>query len=1033
MTLLVFIIFGYLGFRSLNMNQVPEVNIPFVTISTIYPGAGPKEIETQISKRIEDVVATVSQIKRIESYSLDGISIVMIEFDLRKNIDIATQEVKDKVDQVINILPRDVDKPIVQKVDIQAFPVIDVVFSGNLNSLELYDFASQTLKDRFSQIGGVAQVNIIGGQEREIQVTLDDKTIYENMLSLPQLLQIFAAQNFDLPGGYFQVQGQEYTVRLSGQFENIDQIKETEIHTPFGKKKVAHIADVVDGGKKIRQRAIYFDNTSKVRDENVVRLSLIKATDGNAINISRDLYKLLPELEKTIPQGTQLKVVSDAAEFTKSVVDDTMSNIMLGILFTSIILLVFLHDIRSTIIVALSMPTSVISTFWVVQAAGFSLNMMSLMGISVSVGVLVANSIVVLENIFRSKEKGMNRKDSAYYGTKQVTVAVIASTLTNIVVFVPLANISSLVGEFLKEMALTATFATIFSLIMSFTLTPMLASLIIPDKQKTGLLSRKIIAFEKMWERIYTRILSISLSRKWISISILAVTFVIFYLTVAVIYGPRLSFEFMPPGDNGKIAISVELPEGYDLGATTKLMKSIEDRIRTYDDVEIILTNVGKTDELNIGTNLALMEVHLKDVNERNIGIMEYITHFTEELDDVPNAKIKIGLLESMTGPGAPIEFYLLGQDLEKLEEIKAEIVEKAKNIEGLVNFDNSSSAGKPEMTIRPDRQKIAELGVTVQEIALTLRAAIEGVVSTQYKDKGEEYDIVVTMNDESVNTPEKIAAIPIITQMGTFRLSDLAQVDFTKGFTKVLRRDKFTAIKFSGDAASGVPTGDIINKVNEIIDGKMLDGKKVGGIDFPPGYRVKWGGTSEMQIQMVTDLTFAFFLAIILTYMLLAAILESLWQPALIMLTLPLALVGVVILMYYTDTFLGLTAIMGIIMLIGIVVNNAILILDNTNQLIREEKMKVKEALIKAGPEKLKPIIMSTTAIILGLLPMALGIGSAGKEMRIPLGIVSIGGLVASTFLTLLVIPVAYYAVASFFNRIKLLFGKMLGQRINS
>lgn len=1034
MVLLVFIIFGYLGFRSLNMNQIPEVNIPFVTISTIYPGAGPKEIETQISKRIEDVVATVSQIKRIESYSLDGISIVMIEFDLRKNIDIATQEVKDKVDQVINMLPRDVDKPIVQKVDLQAFPVIDVVFSGNLNPLELYDFASRTLKDRFSQIGGVAQVNIVGGKEREIQVTFDDRTVYENMLSLPQLLQIFAAQNFDLPGGYFQIQGQEYTVRLSGQFEDIDQIKETEIHTPFGKKKVGHIAEVVDGGKKIRQRAVYFDNIAKVRDENVVRLSLIKATDGNAINISRDLYKLLPELEAIIPQGTQLKVVNDAAEFTKSVVDDTMSNIMLGILFTSIILLAFLHDIRSTIIVALSMPTSVISTFLVVQAAGFSLNMMSLMGISVSVGVLVANSIVVLENIFRNKEKGMNRKDSAYYGTKQVTVAVIASTLTNIVVFVPLANISSIVGEFLKEMALTATFATIFSLIMSFTLTPMLASLILPDKPKVGFISRKIIAFEKMWERLYTRVLAFTLSRKWISIGILIATFITFYLTVAVIYGPQLAFEFMPPGDNGKIAISVELPEGYDLSSTTKLMQSIEDRIRTYDDVEVILTNIGKTDELNIGTNLALMEVHLKDVNERNIGIMEYITHFTEELADVPNAKIKIGLLENMSGPGAPIEFYLLGQDLDKLEEIKAEIVEKAKDIEGLVNFDNSSSAGKPEMTVRPDRQKIAELGVTVQEIALTMRAAIEGVVSTQYKDKGEEYDMVVTMSDESVNTPEKIAAIPIMTQMGSYRLSDLAQVEFTKGFTKVLRRDKFTAIKFTGDAAAGVPTGDIINKVNEIIDGKIVDGQKVGGIDFPPGYRVKWGGTSEMQIQMVIDLAFAFFLAIILTYMLLAAMLESLWQPVLIMLTLPLALVGVVILMYYTNTFLGLTAIMGVIMLIGIVVNNAILILDYTNQLIRgEEKMKVKEALIKSAPEKLKPIIMSTTAIILGLLPMAIGIGSAGKEMRIPLGIVSIGGLVASTFLTLIVIPVAYYVVAGFFNRVKLLFARMFGQEIQA
>ncbi len=1033
MVLLVFMIFGYIAFRGMNMNQIPEVNIPFVTISTIYPGAGPKEIETQISKRIEDVVATVSQIKRIESYSLDGVSIVMLEFDLNKDIDIATQEVKDKVDQVINLLPRDVDKPIVQKVDLQAFPVIDVVFSGDLDPLALYDYASRTLKDRFSQIGGVAQVNIIGGQQREIKVSFDDKTVYENMISLPQMLQIFAAQNFDIPGGYFQIQGQEYTVRLSGEFDDLDQIKETELETPFGKKKIGHIADVIDGGKKVRQRAVYFDNIAKVRDENVVRLSLIKATDGNAINISKDLYKLLPELEAIIPEGTQLKVVNDAAEFTEATVDDTMSNILLGILFTSIVLLLFLHDIRSTIIVGLSMPISVVSTFLLMKAAGFSLNMMSLMGISVSIGVLVANSIVVLENIFRNKEKGMNRKDAAYFGTKQVTVAVVASTLTNIVVFVPLANISSIVGEFLKEMALTATFATIFSLIISFTLTPMLASLILPDKPKIGFLSRKIIAFEKMWERVYTRLLTFGLKNKWISVSILAITFIMFFITVFMIYGPKLSFEFMPAGDNGKIAIQVQLPEGYDLPSTTKLMQTIEDRIRTYDDVEVILTNIGKTDDLNIGTNLAMMEVYLKDVAEREVSLNGYIESFTEELASIPNALIKVSPLENMAGPGAPIEFYLLGQDLDKLEEIKAVIVEKAKNIEGLVNFDNSSSAGKPEMTVKPNRQKITELGVSVQEIGMTLRAAIEGIVSTQYKDRGEEYDMVITMDEESVNTPEKIAAIPIITRMGTYRLSDLAEVEFTKGFTKVLRRDKFTAIKFTGEPATGVPTGDLINEINLIVDGGVVDGKEIAGLDLPPGYRVKWGGSAEMQIQMVSDLAFAFLLAIVLTYMLLAAILESLWQPALIMLTIPLALIGVVILMYYTDTYFGLTAIMGVIMLIGIVVNNAILILDQTNYLIRDEKMKVKDALIKAAPEKLKPIIMSTTAIILGLLPMALGIGSAGKEMRIPLGIVSIGGLVASTFLTLFVIPVAFYVVAAFFNRVKLMFAKMFGREVTA
>lgn len=1021
MGILVFLIFGYLSFTNLNMNQVPEVNVPYVTIQTIYPGAGPKEIETQISKKIEDVVATVSEIKMLQSYSLDGVSLVMIEFDLGKNIDVANQEVKDKVDEIINNLPADAQKPIIQKVDLQAFPIIDLVFSGNLSPTKLYDVADRTLKDRLSQIAGVGRVTLIGGEEREIKVTFDDRTVFENVISLPQMLGLIGAQNFDIPGGYFTTKGTEYTVRMNGEFETLDEIGNMEVPTAFGKKKLNQIASIEDAAKTVRQRAIYFDNKSKTRDENVVRLSIVKASDGNAINISNDLKKVLPELEEIIPAGTKLTVVNDESNFTKANVDDTMGNIYMGILFTAIVLLLFLHDVRSTLIIALSMPTSIISTFLLVDASGFSLNMMSLMGISVSVGVLVSNSIVVLENIFRYKDLGKSRKEAAFLGTKEVTVAVLAATLTNIVVFVPLANISSIVGEFLKEMALTATYATIFSLIMSFTLTPMLASILIPENPKVGRLSRILIKFEHLQERAYAKLLRIVLVNKWMPIGLLIAVFAAL-VAVMMIYGPNLATEFMPQGDNGKIRIQVKLPEGYDLNETANAMKEIETRISKYDDIENILTNIGKSDDVSLGSNLSLMEVYLKDAQFRETSVSDYVTKIIRDLADMPNTDIKVAVAENMAGPGAPIEFFLLGQDLEKLESIKEEIMTKIKHIPGLVNLDNSSSAGKPEITVTPIREKLAEAGVTVNEIAITLRAAIEGVVSTQFKDMGEEYDIAVTLSEESTNSPEKIANLPITTPMGSFRLSQLCDVNFTKGFTMVLRRDKYTAIKFTADAAQGVPTGNIINEITKIIEGETIDGVKQGGISMPTGYRIKWSGTSEMQMQMAMDLGFAFLLAILLTYMLLAAMLESFWQPVLILLTLPLALIGVILLMYYTDTNFGLTAMMGVIMLLGIVVNNAILLLDYTNQLVRDDGLSAKDALIKAGPTKIKPILMSTTAIILGMLPMALGMGTTGAEMRIPLGVVSIGGLLMSTVLTLIIIPAAYYVndgIFRFFGRI--------------
>ncbi len=1012
MAIIVFLIFGMISFngffglmdgKGLDLNQVPKVEIPYINIMTVYPGAGPKEIETQVSKRIEDAVATVSEINRLESYSLDGVSIVMIEFKMSKDVNVAFQEVKSKVDQILNKLPDDAELPLVQKFDMQAFPIIDLVLSGDLDPIKLYEIADKELKDRFTQIKGVAQVQIVGGQEREIHVDFDNKTVFENSISLPQLLRILKAQNMDIPGGYLKIRGQELTVRLSGKYMTIDQISDLEIPTRFGKKKLRQIATVRDAGKSVRERAIFYDNIKKTEDANVVRLSLIKSSDGNAINIARDVHDRLPEINEILPKDVSLQVVNDKSKFTKSTVDDTLNNILLGVLFTSIILLIFLHDLRSTLIVVLSMPTAIISTFIVVQLAGFSLNTMSLMGLSVSVGVLVSNSVVVLENIFRHRELGSGKKESAYKGTSEIAIAVIAATLTNVVVFVPLANISSVVGEFLREMALTAVFSTIFSLLMSFTLTPMLASLILPTKPKVGRISAAMIRFEKMWERLYRRSLEAILRHWYVSLGIVIVSLLLVVVTT-MIYGSRLGQEFMPNADNGQIKVDVELPVGYDLDETAKVITSIQNRLSKYPEVKQMLSSLGRIDELNLGTNLARMIVYLVDVKDRGKGISYYITKFIHDLADIPNANIKVELAEGMAGPGAPIEFYLLGQNLEKLEDLKEQIMNKIKDVPGLVNLDNSSRAGKPEITVLPKRDKLAEAGLTVMDLALTLRSSIEGMVSSQYSEGGNEYDIKVTLDDESVDTPEKIGNITVVSPNGPYKLSELADIDYTLGFTKILHRDKYTTIKFSASNTPDVPTGTVIDEI----------GRRIDDLNMPDGYRILWGGTVKMQKDMFKDLGFAFLLAFLLTYMLLAAILESFMQPALILLTMFLAFIGVFMLMYYTDTNFGITANMGVIMLIGIVVNNAILMLDYTNQLVRQQGKSAKEALIEACPVKLKPIVMATLAIMLGMLPMALGIGDAGKEMRIPLGIVSIGGLASSTILTFWVIPAAYLMLAS-------------------
>lgn len=998
--ILVFIIFGALSYTRLNLNENPEVDIPFITIQTIYPGAGPKEIEVQISKKLEDAVATVSQIKRLESYSLDGISIVMIEFDMSKDLEVANNEVKSKVDQILNELPDDAELPLVQKVDLGEIPIIDVVLSSdNASPIELYEFANNVLKDRFSQIKGVGLVNITGGQEREIKIQMDDRTVYENMISLPQMLQIIASQNVDLPSGYFNQGGQEYTVRSVGEFEDLETIEELEIPTAFGPKKIRQIADVVDGGKKVRQRAIFFDNETKKNYKNVVRLSLIKSSEGNAVEISELIDKELPVLNELVPAGMNLDKVNDTSNFTRAAVEDTVSNVLLGVLFTSIVLFVFLHEWRSTLIVALSMPTSIISTFLLVELAGFSLNTLSLLGISVSVGVLVSNSIVVLENIFRYKSMGYSKKESADKGTSEIAVAVVAATLTNIVVFVPLGSLQSLVGEFLRELAYTAAFATIFSLLISFTLTPMLSSLILPKEMKDGAISRALIKWEKLWERIYEGALKIVLKNKFISILVVVVSILSVVVTLGI-YGDKIGSDFLPATDNGKIQVQVELPQGYNLDETGEVVDKIVQKVREFEDVELVLANLGKLSDLDFGTNLASVEVNLVDAKLRETSLFDYIPQFTKELSNIPNAKIIVSQLQSGAGPEAPIEFFLMGQDEEVLEKYKNEIMDKTDNIKGLINFTNSSKPGKPEITISPKRDKMSEVGLSSQELAITLRSAIEGIVSSTFKEQGEEYDIAITLDENSTNSPEKIENLPIVTMAGNFRLSQVADVGFTEGFSKILHRDKFTAIKFTGYNDQSTPPGDIIADVDEAI----------ATIDLPDGYRVMWSGASELQQEMMMDLGFAMLLAIILTYLLLAAILESFGQPIIIMFTVVFSLIGVFISLYYTNTNLGITSMMGIIMLIGIVVNNGILLLDYTNILRREEGMKPKDAMIKAAPTKLKAIIMATVAIILGMLPVALGIGDAGAEVRQPLGIVSIGGLTTSTFLSLFVVPALYY-----------------------
>ncbi len=998
MFLIAFVVFGALAYFGLTLNLMPDVEFPYVTVQIIYPGAGPREIEIQISKKIEDAVSTISQIDFIQSYSMEGVSFVIMRFELDKDVDIANQEVKDKVNAILNELPRDAELPVIEKFDISSFPVMDIVFTGEIPVRELFEIADKRLKDRFSQVEGVGKVEILGGEEREIRVELDNRIVFQNAISLQTMAQILAAHNMDMPAGNFKQRSQEYSLRLKGEYNDLETIRELEVPTAYGVKKLGDLADVTDTGAEIRERTTYFNNVDKIREDKAILFSIVKSPDGNTVDMANEIKQAMPEIERELPAGCRLAVVRDGSVFIESSVQDTLGNIIMGVILTGLVLLFFLHDLRSTLIVGTAMPFSIISTFLLLQVSGFSLNIMTLMGLSTAVGILVTNSVVVLENIFRHKEMGHTRGEAADKGTTEIAVAVIASTLTNIVVFLPIAAMSSMVGQFFKEFALTVTYATVFSIIASFTVTPMLASMLLPETDtKKHPLGEKLEAMFHNWEKWYRTILKKILAGKLRSLIVVLISIVAFIFSLFI--AGRVGFEFMPMLDEGDINIQVELPQGYNLEETASLLEVIEQRLQKYEEVRHILVTLGSISELEKATNLALVKIKLVAAGERLASSQEMTSQFITDLSDIPNAQIRVAALSSIGGGEAPIQFYLLGQNDQRLESYKEQLISRIKNIPGLINLNTSSRPGKPEITLIPDRTKIALLGLSVYDIAMTLRGAVEGIIATRYRQAGNEYDIRIALNNASVDTPEEIQNIAVISPRGVYRLSQLAELEFTEGYSRILHKDKFKSIEVNAYVGAGVALGDVVNRINA----------EIAQLDFAPGYKVDWGGDAELMQETIIDMLRTFLIALLLTYMLLAAILENLTQPLLILGTVPLALIGVFGALFATGKTMNTVSMMAIVMLLGIVVNNAILLLDYAN-ILRRRGMNVHDALLEAGPVKLKPIIMATVAIILGMLPMALGIGAAGREFRQPMGIVSIGGLIVSSLLALVVIPALYY-----------------------
>lgn len=994
---LVFIFLGIVSFSTLTMDLFPEVDIPIVSVRTIWRGAAPQEIESQITQEVEDAVATISGINNIESTSLDSVSIVTISFVFGTDVNLAHIDVKDKVDAIVARLPDGADPPIATKFDIGAAPILELMLTGDRSLRELYALADGDVKDALSRVQGVANVDVLGGEKREIQINLSQSRLKTYGLTVGDVVQSIRAGNVSSPAGRITQSKDEFTVRMEGEFESLSELYHLDVFLRSGGRvKLGELGSIDDTSAEKRMTARYGGREG-------ISLSIIKLGEAQPIKLVDAVRQTLTELEATLPDDIEIQVIKDESVNILDSVNDVQTNIIIGIILTSIILYLFLHNLRMTIIVAVVMPACILSAFLLMQVFDFTLNIMSMLGLGLSIGTLVVNAIVILENVTRRLDAGEPAKVAAVEGTQEVTIAVIGSTLTNVFVFTPIAFMSGIVGSFFVEFGLTVVFATVFSLWMSFTLTPMLAAYLL--KPKTG--DETPNAFFRLWDRGmawleagYARILGWSLKHLWVNV--LAAFLLI---GGAAFLGTGLGGEFIPKSNGDFIIIGVELPPGSTLAETDEMTAAMETVLKDSPEVKDVLTKIGKSGRSNEGVEYAELLVILPKGHEK------HVLEVNAELRTLLEGKFP-GVIRQQTLPGtgglpsgADIKIEVLGDDRDTLIGITRQVEEIVAKIPNLVETKTTVRTGKPEMTFLPDRNRLRDYGITVAEIGQVLSYSLTGATASTYQEGDDAYDIRVQLDKSEIAIAEAVDRILIRTSKGLVPLSSIGHLVERSGETQIARKNKRKLFVIEAN----ISEGSLTTAVREIQRG-------VADMDLPPGYEIRFAGDAEEQADAFLAIGAALIQAIILTYMLLAALLGSYLRPLVIMLTLPLGFVGAVISMSVFGLTINIFSLLALIMLVGIVVNDAILLLDQT-EIFRAQGLSLQEALIKACPLKLRTIIMTNLTIIISMFPQTLG-DQGTAIMRATLAGVEIGAIIVQTVCTMTVIPVLYTILDRFSPR---------------
>ncbi|MCP2605891.1 efflux RND transporter permease subunit, partial [Candidatus Aminicenantes bacterium AC-335-O07] len=1005
----ILIVLGFIAFSRLGLDFFPDIDYPTVSIVTIYSGVSSEEIENTITKPIEQIVSSVNRVKKVSSISQEGVSVVMVEFEWGTNLDFAAQDIRDRIGLYRNYLPEDATDPLVVKFSFTQFPIIFYGVTSNKRDLrELKRIMEDSVAGRLERLDGVASAQVFSPEEREILINIDRSSLESRNLTLEQVVKAIKFENLNLPAGYIEEAHSEYLVRTVGEFKNLEEIKNivvgaTQDGKPIYLKEIAKVEDTIKETRYV----------SRIQRKKGVFIMINKRSDANTVKTVNEVKKEIEKIKETLPSDIKFHEIMDQSDMIKRVTNRTANNALIGGILAIFFIFLFLRNWRPTITIAFAIPLSIITTFIAFYVAGYTLNLMTLGGLALGIGMLVDNAIVVIENIFRYLEEGKDSESAAKIGASEVGMAITAATLTTIAVFFPMLFASGITGQLVRGLALSVSFALISSLFVALTIVPLFASLLFKIRRTKEEYEKSFgeRQFLKV-KNLYKNILFKALKHRG---KVLLIAFGIFIISLLLI--PFIGTEFMPAIDRSMIILDLKLPVGTSLSETTRVVNLVEEVFLKEKDVEIISSTIGtpaEEDPMDVamgfsaaGPHESFIWVGLKSKPERKIPSSEILERIRHKLPRIKNAKFEAIDMSQMFfgGSRTPIDIKIYGKDLELMKRIADNIIERIKNVEGIRDLTHSLMEGKPEYQIEINREYASRSGLTVGQIASVVQTATLGKIATRYRVGGEEIDIRVRLQEKDRDSIEDLKKIKILSPFG--KSLYLAQVaDFKRGIgpIQINRENQMRKISVTANIA-GRDLGSIVRDIR----------KRLSGIEkyIPSGYFVEIGGQyKEMQNAFVV-MAQAFALAVLLVYMVMASQFESFSHPFVIMFTIPLSFIGVILALLITGKTVNLPVLIGFVILAGIAVNNGIVMIDYINQL-RRKGIDAREAIITGASVRLRPILITAFTTMLGMLPMALST-SEGAEFRSPMAIAVIGGLFATTFLTLFIIPIIY----SLINRI--------------